>query len=136
MDLSICIPADKHDQTAVERAAALGFPTINPILPDLLEWLQDINWPVAPVVADLLAKAGVEIAPHINAVLKGDDGVWKYWILTSLAEHLHRDVWTLIEADVERLSRSPTDRDRDEEVDIAAGEVLALRSGNNGSTSA
>lgn len=127
MDLDSCIPADKFDEAAVERAAALGFPAINPILPDLLEWLQDINWPVAPKVAELLAKADVQIAPHINAVFKSDDGIWKYWILTGLSEHLKGDIWVLIEPEVVRLSRSPTPDDTAEEVDIAATELLQKR---------
>ncbi len=129
MDLSTCIPSDKFDEAAVERAAALGFPAINPILPDLLTWLQDINWPVAPVVAELLAKADIHIAPPINAVFAGDDGVWKYWILNHLAGHLDHSVWVLIEPEIMRLSRSPSGDDRAEEVDIAASELLVMRSG-------
>lgn len=45
MDLSASIPTDKHDLAAVANAARLGYPAINAILPELLEWLQDINWP-------------------------------------------------------------------------------------------
>ncbi len=127
MDLDTCIPADKFDEAAVNRAAALGFPAINPILPDLLEWLQDINWPVAHRVAELLAKADVQIAPHINAVFRSDDGIWKYWILSNLAEHLKGDVWALIEPEVVRLSSSPTPDDTAEEADIAAIELLQKR---------
>ena len=63
MTLTDCIPTDKFDHEAVERASALGYPGINPILPDLLIWLQDRNWPVAEDVARLLEWADVEIAP-------------------------------------------------------------------------
>ncbi len=37
------LPRDKHDVAAVERLAALGYPTVEPVLPELLEWIQDIN---------------------------------------------------------------------------------------------
>ena len=130
MNLDTCVPTDKFDEAAVARAACLGYPAINPILPDLLEWLQDINWPVAPGVAKLLSKAGAEIAPHINAVFKSDDGIWKYWVLTTLAEHLEGEVWALIEPEVVRLSRSPTPDDTAEEVDVVARECLDKRSEN------
>lgn len=39
------LPKDKFD---LERATALvstGYPTVAPILPDILGWLQDGNWP-------------------------------------------------------------------------------------------
>ncbi len=77
MDLTDCIPEDKFDTDAVARAAGLGFPAINPILPDLLVWVQDATWPVAQDLFPLLVKAGPEIAPHINSIFEGDDEGWK-----------------------------------------------------------
>ena len=58
MNARECIPKDKHDLLALERARELGFPLLNEIIPDLLEWLQDGNWPVARPTATLLAEAG------------------------------------------------------------------------------
>lgn len=127
MDLTECIPKDKFDSDAVKRAAALGYPDLNPILPDLLVWLQDINWPVAPEVAVLLSDAGTAIAPHVNAILNSTDGPWKYWVLSELGASLNGNVWSLIEADVKRLAETPTPDDRDEEVHLVAAEVLAQR---------
>lgn len=127
MKLIECIPKDKFDSEAVKRATALGYPDLNPILPDLLVCLQDINWPVAPDVAALLSDAGTAIAPHVNAILNSTDGPWKYWVLSELGASLNGDVWSLIEADVVRLAEAPTPDDRDEEVHLVAAEVLAQR---------
>ena len=128
MDLSDCIPKHNSDTAAVERAAALGYPTIIPILPDLLEWLQDANWPVARTVAPLLAKAGPEIAPHLRAILNSDDDVWKYWVVTILGPHLSGDAWREVKPEITRLSQAPTAAEKAEEIDLEAHRLLALRS--------
>ena len=117
MKLTDCIPKHKTDEEAVKRAEAVGYPGINPILPELLIWVQDYNWPVAQDIAPLLAKAGPEIAPHINEVLKSNDPEWKYWILHVVAGSLKKAAWELIEAEVSRLAAAYPDIDVDEDVD-------------------
>lgn len=92
MKLSDCIPATKYDTASIENAASLGFPTINSILPELLEWIKDGNWPVARSLFCLLAQAGPEIAPHIKAVFDGEDEEWKYFILSGLVSDLKPEV--------------------------------------------
>ncbi len=127
MELGNCIPADKFDEAAVRRAAALGFPTINPIIPDLLVWLQDRNWPVCENTASLLAKAGPEIAPHLVEVFRGDDDIWKQVILVLLAGELSQQVWSLIRPDLERIANRPTSGEIAEGVRDAANDVLTAR---------
>lgn len=125
--LEDCVPRDKHDADAVRRARALGFPTIDPILPDLLEWVQDINWPVAPLVVDLLEEAGPAIAPHILAILRSDDDVWKYHVIERCAPSWSPEIWVTVAEDVTRLRDRPSPSERAEEVDIVAREALAAR---------
>ena len=125
MDLKNCIPKDKFDRAAVEAAAAIGFPAINPILPELLEWVQDANWPVAQDLFPLLAKAGPEIAPHINAVFESDDAGWKYDLLLKLVPDLKPEVAALLKKQMFRMANSPTTRERHEEVDDGARDVIA-----------
>ena len=127
MNLAECIPKNKSDHDAVKRATEIGYPGINPILPDLLVWLQDRTWPVAPDVAALLQDAGTGIAPHINAVLNSRDGQWKYGVLCELGNSLDGDVWRLVEVNVIRLVDAPTKRDISDEVHIMAAEVFADR---------
>ena len=55
-DHSIILPRDKHDTLAVRQLAELGYPIISPVLPELMKWLQDANWPVARPISDLLVK--------------------------------------------------------------------------------
>ncbi len=105
---------------------------INRILPELLEWIQDINWPVAQEIAPLLSRAGPEIAPHISAILKSDDDVWKYWTIGHVIENLDREVGLLLRADLERIANSPTSGEKLEEVDIVAREALGTLAATSG----
>ena len=111
----------------MRNAEALGFPALNPVLPQLLRWVQDINWPVAPTTAKLLSTAGPEIAPHIIGVLRSDDDIWKWSILREIAGDLRPDVWSLIGPDVERIATNPTAREVVEEADQAAQRAIGLQ---------
>jgi hypothetical protein len=106
--LEDCIPKSKRDREAVANAKALGFPALNPIIPDLLEWVQDINWPIAEDVAALLRDAGPEIVPHIRTVLQSDDDLWKCWTLSRIVGHLPYDFFQELRPDVERIAYHPT----------------------------
>ena len=45
MEIKHLIPKDKGDYKNIEELKRLSFDEIEPIVPDLLVWLQDINWP-------------------------------------------------------------------------------------------
>ncbi len=79
---------------AIERADHVGFPKLNTVLSDLLVWIQDANWPVAPCTASLLSNAGVEILSYIKVILNSGDGVWKYWTIDLVGRNLSSDVLT------------------------------------------
>ena len=120
------VPQDKFDLDAVHQAKELGFPGLNPHLPALLDWTQDMNWPVAPEVTRLLSGASLEIVPHLKGVLRGTDGAWKYWIMSDLIPVLGGDIQRALLSDVQRLATAPTSVDRHEEVDLAAHTALRV----------
>jgi hypothetical protein len=122
---SSCIPASKYDVQAVYRARALGYPALNDLLPQLLEWLLDVNWPVAQHVASLLSLAGREIVPHIKAVFSSDDPLWKYSLFASgLIRDLAPAVHDALRDDLVRMATQPTDAERVDEVDLMARQTL------------
>jgi hypothetical protein len=124
MDVQKCIPRNKHDLCAIERARALGFPELNEILPSLLVWLQDANWPIARPMASLLATAGQEIVPHIKGVFTGEDAVWKYWIIELLVPELTPTAISKLRTELERLADKPSQSDKSEGVNLVAQSVL------------
>ncbi|KAB2913217.1 MAG: DUF5071 domain-containing protein [Bacteroidetes bacterium] len=61
----------------------LGFEKLKHKTDELLEFIQDMNWPAAGYVAHALIPAGEQIIPNIKNVFKnyGDDKIWVHWII-------------------------------------------------------
>ena len=76
-------PKDKHDMDfdKITDFYWYNYQELKPIIPELLVWLQDYNWPVAKPIARHLQKILPDILPELIPILKGSDGIWKYWIL-------------------------------------------------------
>jgi len=76
----------------MKKASKLQIPKCNSkkvkSIPDLLEWLQDMNWPIAQDMEDLIADYEEYLVPHIRAVFKTSDGSWKYFLLHGLINRL------------------------------------------------
>lgn len=121
------IPELKGDFAALTAASQIGFPTLNPLLPEFLKWLRDGNWPVASPTAKLLGTASTEIVPHIKIILRSDDGVWKYWVVTLLLPELTRNVLARLEAELLRATEHPTPDEKSEGVDEAILDFLSNR---------
>jgi hypothetical protein len=122
-DVQSLIPQNKIDTERARAVVAAGYPAVAPILPRLLEWLQDYNWPVAQVLAPFLASIGSPLIPYIQHVLNTDDEIWKYWIINTIL-HNSLELATAYRAELQRLAYSPTQRESTEELDEVAQEVL------------
>jgi len=122
-DIRTLIPQTKFDTERAEQAVAAGYPAVEPILPELLEWIQDCNWPVARVLAPFLGTIGAPLIPHIRKILATDDTMWKYWTLTYLVRN-SPDVVAALREDLERYANSPTPDERAGELDEVARTIL------------
>jgi len=119
------LPQHKRDYEGAHAIVALGYPAVAPVLPELLEWLQDGNWPISHSIARLLAAIGEPIVPHVRRVFASADGSWKYWCIVRLVRWLPPEVAETLRPDLQRLAYHPTADDRSEEVDEQAREALA-----------
>lgn len=122
-DLRHLIPVDKHDLGKVDEIAKLGYPAISPILPDLLYWMSDRNWPIARELEPVIARIGADLVPYIRAFLQGEDGWGKYNLLITLVDG-SPELAAALKPDLERLAANPTPDDKSEEVDQIAQEIL------------
>jgi hypothetical protein len=122
-DVKALIPRNKHDIERAEAAVKAGYPVVAPILPELLEWLQDMNWPVAGFLAPFLATIGKPLIPHIQRIFATDDEMWKYWIMTYIiADSV--ELATSFRDELERIAFSPTKREIEEELNETAQHIL------------
>lgn len=118
------LPRHKHDTERAEAIVALGYPTVAPLLADLVEWLQDINWPVAHVIAPFLARIGAPIIPEVRRVLRTDDVIWKCWVLRCVVAAASPDVAEGLRDDLTRIAAEPTAGEILEDVSTVAQELL------------
>lgn len=118
------LPKDKHDFDSVEKIRELGREEIIPLLPGLIQWIQDMNTPIAPKVAELLLDFPNETIPHIRNVFARDDSIWKYWCLEVLVKNLPPQSKLALRKDLIMLAESPSIDEKLEEVDVSAKEIL------------
>ena len=65
IDLKHLIPKDKFDIETAEKLKDYSYEELKTIIPQLMEWIQDMNWPVASVVSDYLTTISEHIQKEI-----------------------------------------------------------------------
>lgn len=117
------VPKSKFDLESANRAVAAGYPAVEPVLADLVEWLQDYNWPVAHVLAPFLADIGIPLVPQIDHVFTTNDETWKYWMIVCLISH-NDELYEHYKTRLIELAEHPSESDRVDELDEVARELL------------
>ena len=118
------LPRHKTDDHRVEMIKKMDRDKILPLLPSLLEWIQDMNWPVAPSILKLLLTFPEEIVPHVQDVLYSDEDNWKWFILHFLVIELPVDSRVQFKEYLTRVAETPTRNELAEELDEIAKEIL------------
>ena len=120
------LPKDKSDIASILELECLSNDELRPLIPELLEWLRDINWPIASPIARLLSKRGEEIVEPIRSILRGSDAVWKKWVISELLVHCDSGVRIGLEDEILRILNSPTDDEINEGVIESARDAFFL----------
>lgn len=121
MDIKTLIPKDKFDYETVDRLKSCSYDQIESIIQELLEWLQDMNWPISQPIAEYLLPFSEKIAPEILKILQGKDEVWKYWMLVTFGK-ITKD--KLVLEEINRMAKNPTQEEADNEVSEIANEII------------
>jgi len=111
------LPRHKFDNDRVEMIKKMDRDKIVLLLPNLLEWIQDMNWPVAPSVLELLLTFPEEIVPHVQDVLFSDDDNWKWFALHFLVIELPEESRVPFREYLTRVAETPTYNELAEELD-------------------
>jgi hypothetical protein len=124
VDQAGVVPTNKSDIAAAERAVALGWPGAELVISELLEWIQDYNWPVAHTLAPFLASVGRPLARYLRPIFDGDDEVWTYWVINAVLANAPDELFEEFTPLLVRIAEHPTPGERTEELDEVAATVL------------
>jgi Domain of unknown function (DUF5071) len=87
-ELRKLLPSNKDDLGAVDSLIARGYPSIEPILPDVLKWIRQPDWPVAGPLSKFLLSLGPSLLPHIHKIFSSPrDEAWKAEILRTIVQY-------------------------------------------------
>lgn len=117
------IPQSKDDEDYIEPLLNSNIDDIKPAIPELLEWLQDGNWPQAHVIADYLEPHLNKIQDEIAVVLQSNDDIWKYWVLLLILGSDEVPGATIM-AEVTRIAQHPQRGETEQEADEIAQDIL------------
>lgn len=118
------LPKDKHDEAAVAHIATLPESSIEPLIPQLLSWLEDTNWPVARPILTFLLKYPHLLVEPVRKVLHGDDDDWKWTCLEHIVAVIPPEQQQALCPELERIAKSPTAREKESESDEVARDIL------------
>ncbi|WP_219115800.1 DUF5071 domain-containing protein [Janthinobacterium sp. UMAB-56] len=122
--MSLPLPRDKHDTQNAQALIALPWDEIAPAMPQILEWIQDVNWPVAAVLLPYLAGIGPRLAPYVKTVLASNDEQWKYFVLQGIVRH-SPGLADALDGELTRFALAPTAAELEEGVAEEARAILA-----------
>jgi hypothetical protein len=120
------VPKNKHDME-LDKTMDLywyNYTELQPIIPALLTWLQDLNWPVARPISTHLRKMLPEILPDLVPILESEDPVWKYNILQVFFIDNQSNHYLEILELIKKLAYRPSPIEHKEEVDLLAKQIL------------
>jgi hypothetical protein len=120
------IPIHKDDQKAVKNLQAASPEQVLAVAKELLEWLEDGNWPVSYPVGKVLSQYVNQLQDELLPILRGPDPLWKMWCIRFILEEApvaQLDQQYIVE--LERLATYPTSNEEAEGTAEAAQDALA-----------
>ncbi len=124
MEPSELIPRTKFDYERIDLLRQAESESIIPVLPQLLEWLQDMNWPIAQDIEDILVGYGSHLIPYLRDVLNSNDGCWKFSLIYGLINRLSQEHLSELKPDLERMRNRPSKDEIVEEFSEQIDELL------------
>lgn len=123
---NLSTPRDKHDFASLETIEASEPSTWAHLVPELLTWLQDPNWPISGRVKEILLLNPAASFEPLRLVLRGDDEAWQSNCL-DLVLRLPRGIQRMLRSDLEAfIARISDESDLEWGLRSDAKEVLGL----------
>jgi hypothetical protein len=118
------IPKNKHDFESVNLLKSKGYSFYKPILKDLFEWIQDMNWPIADEIVPLLILSGKDSIQILKDILNSNDDIWKYWTLLNVVMKMPDETIIELLPILNRINANPTNKEKAEDVQLIASQII------------
>ena len=118
------IPKHKFDFEAIEKIEKADKSEIEPVLPMLFEWTEDINWPIAEKLAEALVRLGEIIVPYVIHYLRHPNGLDEYSVYYSLIPLMKKEHLEMLRDEFENILKNTSDYQKSNEYDVFALKYL------------
>lgn len=119
------LPRDKFDVSNLSALMELSDEAFIPLAKAALTWIQDMNWPVAPMMLSVLQKHEAVLADPISEVFFGNDFIWQVNIMNELFPLLSLETQKALYSIIAQIAKRIPAQDEDEaELIRLAGEAL------------
>ncbi len=119
------IPKHPTDLDAIAELENTSWQILEPYAMELLEWLQDLSWAVAPPILKYLQPHILQIEQELIQILKSDASQWKYNLVHTLLMELELNERSpKIQQSLAQLAYRPSLSDQQTQVDRLAQELL------------
>lgn len=124
MNVNDLVPKHKHDQEVIPKLKQLSFDELKPIIPKLLEWMQDMNWPIGSEVFGVLEPFQGKLTPFFLDILKTNDEEWKTYILIWFGKQTEDSLFI---EEIKRIAHTTNINEFNEETVECAQEIIKGR---------
>lgn len=122
------IPKDKNDEESVRLLQLATDEDVVKNAVELLEWLQDINWPMFKGIVNRLSSLGNVLFAPISEILAGEDSIWKANIIGHLIPSFSYEAQLLYTKQLEALLKEYNESDlREGVIDFVEIQLSKIR---------
>ena len=118
------LPRSKVDFESIEPLKKMYHQDVLPLLPFLIVWMQDLNWPISKPMGEFLSTFGKDIIPEIKWIFEGNDDLWKLGCMCGILYELSDETIKPLVPFLERFAENPTDEEIKNDIHTVAKERL------------
>ncbi|MBJ6361861.1 DUF5071 domain-containing protein [Paenibacillus sp. GCM10012307] len=118
------IPSNKMDYYTIEKLRKLPYNEIEPIINQLLEWVEDINWPIAKEICQILIPLDLKLVPSLKKIVGGKDEVWADNCIRYIVKWLSEEAIRELSPELERIAFYPSEDELELELNIFVLQLL------------
>jgi hypothetical protein len=98
------LPHNKEDAARAIALTKLGYPTVEPVLEQLIDWLRTNGSPVDRVLREFFASLGEPAVPVVRKVLRSRHELHRHAVVAHVVMHWPRQAVALVKPELEMLA--------------------------------